>query len=108
LQENNYKTIILEIQFTPHDLCDENHELQVEARVQALLNTTDNSPPQKIRPCNLHKLINSLQLRKVCGIDGIPNASGTFQDNLWYTSPTYLIIAFGCPIFNSLGRKQKS
>jgi hypothetical protein len=29
----------LEIQFTPHDLCDDNHEGQVEARVQALLET---------------------------------------------------------------------
>jgi hypothetical protein len=27
----------LEIQFTPNDLCDENHERQVEAKVQALL-----------------------------------------------------------------------
>jgi hypothetical protein len=27
----------LENQFTPHDLCEENHERQVEARVQALL-----------------------------------------------------------------------
>jgi hypothetical protein len=30
-------------------------------------------PPQKIRPCDLKKLINSLELRKACGIDGIPN-----------------------------------
>jgi hypothetical protein len=27
----------LEIQFAPHELCDENHERQVEAKVQALL-----------------------------------------------------------------------
>jgi hypothetical protein len=33
-----------EIQFAPHDLCDENHEQRVEARVQALLETVDNSP----------------------------------------------------------------
>jgi hypothetical protein len=26
----------LEVQFTPHDLCDENHEQGVKARVQAL------------------------------------------------------------------------
>jgi hypothetical protein len=31
----------LEIQFTPHDLCDENHKQQVEAKVQALLETVD-------------------------------------------------------------------
>jgi hypothetical protein len=37
----------LEIQFTPHDLCDDNHERRVEARVQALLETVDNNPPTK-------------------------------------------------------------
>jgi hypothetical protein len=34
----------LENQFTRHDLCDDNHERQVEARVQALLETVDNNP----------------------------------------------------------------
>jgi hypothetical protein len=34
----------LENQFTPHDLCDENHERRVEARVQALLEAADNNP----------------------------------------------------------------
>jgi hypothetical protein len=63
----------LEIQVTPHDLCDENHERRVEARVDALLKAVDDSPPQKIRPCDLKKLVNSLKLRKACGIDGIPN-----------------------------------
>jgi hypothetical protein len=63
----------LEIQFTPGDLCDENHKRRVEARVHALLNTVDNSSPQKIRPCDLKKFINSLKLRKACRIDGIPN-----------------------------------
>jgi hypothetical protein len=37
----------LEIQFTPHDLCDENHERRVEAEVQALLETADKNPPSK-------------------------------------------------------------
>jgi hypothetical protein len=63
----------LEIQFTPHDLCDDNHEWRVEARVQTLLETVDNDPPKRIRPCDLQKLINSLKLRNACGIDGIPN-----------------------------------
>jgi hypothetical protein len=35
----------LEIQFTPHDLCDDNHERRVEARVQVLLETVDKSRP---------------------------------------------------------------
>jgi hypothetical protein len=47
----------------------------VEARVDALLDGVDDSPPQKIRPCDLKKLINSLNLRKACGIDDIPNES---------------------------------
>jgi hypothetical protein len=34
----------LEIQFTPHELCDENHERRVEAKVQALLETVDQNP----------------------------------------------------------------
>ncbi|PNF26942.1 hypothetical protein B7P43_G14042 [Cryptotermes secundus] len=63
----------LEIQFTPHDLCDENHEERVEARVQALLEAVDENPPLRIRPCDVQKLIKSLKLKKACGIDGIPN-----------------------------------
>jgi hypothetical protein len=46
----------LEIQFTPHDLCDENHERRVEAKVQALLETRDNNSPQRIRPRDLQKI----------------------------------------------------
>jgi hypothetical protein len=63
----------LENQFTHHDLCDENHERRVEARVQALLESVDNKIPERIRPCDIQKLINSLKLRKSCGFDGIPN-----------------------------------
>jgi hypothetical protein len=63
----------LENQFTPHDLCDENHDERVEARVQALLEAADSDPPKRIRPCDLQKLLNSLTLKKACGIDGIPN-----------------------------------
>jgi hypothetical protein len=62
----------LEKQFTSHKLCDENHERQVEARVQALLEAEDNDPPEKVRPCDLRKLINSLKLNKACGINSIP------------------------------------
>jgi hypothetical protein len=63
----------LENLFTPHDLCDENHERRVEARVQTLLEAEDNDPPEKIRPCDLLKIITSLKPRKSCGIDGVPN-----------------------------------
>jgi hypothetical protein len=34
------------------------------------------------------------------------NASDTFQEDHWYTWQIYLITAFGCPIFQSLGSKQ--
>jgi hypothetical protein len=45
----------------------------VEARVQALLEAVDNNPLERIRSCDIQKLINSLKLRKACRIDGIPN-----------------------------------
>jgi hypothetical protein len=63
----------LDTQFTPRGLCNGNYERRVEARVQAELEDVDNSLPQRIRPCDFQKLINSLKLRKSCGIDGIPN-----------------------------------
>jgi hypothetical protein len=99
----------LEIQSTPHDLCDGNHERRVEARVQALLETVDNNPPQGIRPCDLQKLINFLKLRKAWELMAFQmNASGTFQGGHCFTYPIYSIIAFGSLIFKILGRKQSN
>jgi hypothetical protein len=86
----------LENLFTPHDLCDENHERRVEARVQALLETVDDSPPERVRPCDLQKIIKTLKLKKACDIDG----------DHWYTLLIYLTIAFGYHTFLCLGRKQ--
>jgi hypothetical protein len=34
--------------FTPHDLCDKNHEWWVETRVQALLEAVDDNPSERI------------------------------------------------------------
>jgi hypothetical protein len=65
----------LENQFTPHDLCDGNHERRVEASVQALLEAVDNKLPERIRPRGLEEIINFLKLRKSCEINGIPNES---------------------------------
>jgi hypothetical protein len=45
----------------------------MEARVQALLEDVDIHSAERIRPCDILKLINFLKLRKACGIDGIPN-----------------------------------
>jgi hypothetical protein len=49
-------------------VCDVNQEWQVEARVQALLETMDSNLPHDIQ-----KLINFLKLTKACGINGIPD-----------------------------------
>jgi hypothetical protein len=45
--------------FTPHGLCDENHERRVEATVQALLEAVDYSPPERVRPCDVQKIIDT-------------------------------------------------
>jgi hypothetical protein len=45
----------------------------MKAKDQALLEAVDKNPLQRIRPCDVQKLIKSLKLRKACGIDGIPN-----------------------------------
>jgi hypothetical protein len=39
----------LENQFTSHDLCDENHQQRVQARVQDLLASVDDTTLQKVR-----------------------------------------------------------
>jgi hypothetical protein len=38
-----------------------------------LFEAVDSDPPERIRPCDLQKLLNSLKLKKPCGIDGIPD-----------------------------------
>jgi hypothetical protein len=45
-----------ENQFISHDLCDENHERQVETTVQALLASVDGTLLGKVRPCDIDKL----------------------------------------------------
>jgi hypothetical protein len=45
----------------------------VETRVQAPLISVDDTPLRKVRPCDIHKLVISLKLRKACGLDGISN-----------------------------------
>jgi len=55
----------LENRFTPHGLCDELHEELLQGEVK--------TPIERVRPCDVQKLIHTLKLRKACGIDGIPN-----------------------------------
>jgi hypothetical protein len=71
LEKANAIADYLETLVTPYDVCDENHEQRVVARVQALLETVDDSPPERV--CDLQKIIKTLKLKKACGIDGIPN-----------------------------------
>jgi hypothetical protein len=47
LEKANAIADCLEEQFTPHELCDENHKLCLEASVQALLETVENNPPER-------------------------------------------------------------
>jgi hypothetical protein len=62
----------LENQYAPHKQWEENLERQVEARVQALLEAVDSDPPERTRPCDLQKWLNSLKLKMACEIDDIP------------------------------------
>jgi hypothetical protein len=63
----------LENQFTSHDLCDGNHERQVQTRVQALLPSVVDTRLRNAGSCDIHKLVIPLKLRKACGLDSIPN-----------------------------------
>jgi hypothetical protein len=72
-EKANVTADYLENRFTFHDLWDENHERQVETTVQNLLASVDGTPLGKVRPCDIYKLTNSLNLRKDCGLDAIPN-----------------------------------
>jgi hypothetical protein len=100
LEKANAIADYLENLFTPHDLCDENHERRVETRVQALLETIDDSPRERDRPCEVQKIIKTLKLKKACGMMAFQtNVSDTYQEGHWYTLPIYLTIAFGYHTF---------
>jgi hypothetical protein len=45
----------------------------VEAITQAVFETVDSSPPEKVGLCEFRKLTNTLKLNKGLGFDGIPN-----------------------------------
>jgi hypothetical protein len=72
-RENQGDRGFVEIQFKSHDFCDESNERRVDIRVQALLASVESTPLGKVRPCDIHELVNSLKLRKACGLEGIPN-----------------------------------
>jgi hypothetical protein len=98
----------LENQFTSHDLCDGNHERQVETTVQALLASVDSTPLWEVRPFDTYKLANTLKLQIACGLNGIPNECLRHLPRRPLVHLTHLFsTAFGCPIFQSLERKRK-
>jgi hypothetical protein len=49
LEKANAIADCLEKQFTPHALCEENHEWRVEARVQDLVESVDKDPPPPLK-----------------------------------------------------------
>jgi hypothetical protein len=73
MEKGNVIAYCLENRFTPHDVCDEHHEQLVEACVQALLEAEDNTATERVRPYDVQHIIRTLNLRKACGLDGIPN-----------------------------------
>jgi hypothetical protein len=44
-----------------------------EARVQFQPASVDDTPLGKGRPCDMYKIVNTLKLRKACGLDGFLN-----------------------------------
>jgi hypothetical protein len=95
----------LENRFTHHDLCDENHERRVETIAQVILEI---DPLEKIKPCDLKKLIETQKLKKACGFDGISNECLRHLPRRPLVYLTHLFNhCFGCLTFQVLGRKQK-
>jgi hypothetical protein len=96
----------LENKFTSYDLCDKNHERQVATTLKAMLASVDGNPLGNVRPCDIHKLANSLKLRKASGLDGIPNEC---LRHLPSRPLVYLTHLFNLclRLSHSLGRKQK-
>jgi hypothetical protein len=45
----------------------------VEAKIETLLETEDNTTLERIRPCDVQNSRKSLKIRKICGIAGITN-----------------------------------
>jgi hypothetical protein len=69
----NIITDCLENQFRVHNLCDCDHRQHVEAQIEALLAAVSEDIPVNFQPSDVSKEIQSLELGKVCGFDGIPN-----------------------------------
>jgi len=75
-----------ENQSSSHDVCDENRERRLAARVQALFEAVDGSSPEGVGLCDVQNLINSLKLKRrpVELMVLQKNALGTIQGH-WFT-----------------------
>lgn len=60
IDKANANANCLKDQFTPHVICDGNHEPRVEVKVQAVLKEEDKNTFESVRPCNVQKLKDSL------------------------------------------------
>jgi len=78
----------------------------VVAGVQDVLETVETSP-ERVWHCDI-ALINSLQLGKAFGLDGIPNGCLSHVLGISLVLIThYSTVAYGHNIFRCLGRKRK-
>jgi hypothetical protein len=65
----------LENQTSVRDLCGETQTRWMKFRAKAVLETVDNSLSKKVRPSDVRGLINTLRIRKACGLNGISRRS---------------------------------
>jgi hypothetical protein len=65
LKKANLIADCLENHFSPHYLREENHERQVVASIQALLEAVDDDPPERLRSWDVQKIKKKLsQIKK--------------------------------------------
>lgn len=95
------KRFLIEKQFTSHDLCDENREWRVEARVHALTLTVYNNPTERVRPRD-QEINKFFKLRKTCETDIISNECLKHIPRAVLACLTHLITAFGSHTLRSL------
>jgi len=69
----SYCQLLLEEQFTLHDLWDRIHKQQAEVAVRAMFEKLYSNCSERVRPCGVQTLIISLKLRTACRIEGISN-----------------------------------
>jgi hypothetical protein len=74
----------LENQFIRQDMCDENHERRVEARVWVLLETVDDNSLERVRLHDVETLINLFQLGNCKRIPQAPSQATGVYDTFFF------------------------